>query len=98
LGNGSGNGSGAGSGTRGGATIELYARRITECIVQQRLIPAGSNQINVLLGLSLLPVPPPGSGTTNNNAVDNLEADRERFHAVVEFCVSLIKDALEKFL
>ena len=67
--------------------IELYARRITECIIQQQLVPSGPDKMNVLLGLSL-----------SQKQKLEAEADRQRFHAVVEFAVSLVKDALQTFL
>jgi hypothetical protein len=88
---------GSSSSTAAGAVnsnmIELYARRIAECVIERQLIPSGSAQLNILLGLSLVPIPKQASSQASD-----LEVDRKRFHGVVEFCVSLIKDALHTFL
>mmetsp|Transcript_26124 Transcript_26124/g.62065 ORF Transcript_26124/g.62065 Transcript_26124/m.62065 type:complete len:220 (-) Transcript_26124:118-777(-) len=82
-----GSASSGSSSSKSSSMIELYARRITECIIQRRLVPSGPDKMNVLLGLSL-----------SQKQKLELEADRQRFHAVVEFAVSLVKDALQTFL
>lgn len=66
------------------AMLEVYARRIVDCIIQPRLIP-GTNRIAILLGISL-------QKTTKQ--VVSAEQDRERFRLIVDALVNLIGEAL----
>ena len=61
---------------------EVYARRIAERLLEKQSVPGGSNRIVLLLGISLLPVPPPGVSSV------------ERFKTLVEVLVELIETAL----
>ena len=68
------------------AMLELYARRLTECVIQQRLIP-GTDRMVILLGMSLQKKQP-GAGA------ESLDADRKKFGLVVDTLTNLIKEAL----
>ena len=47
------------------AMLELYARRLTECVIQQRLIP-GTDRMVILLGMSLQKKPQEEGGLEND--------------------------------
>ncbi|KAG7370265.1 proteasome assembly chaperone 3 [Nitzschia inconspicua] len=80
------------------AMLEVYARRLVDCIIQRRLIP-GTNQVSLLLGLSLLKRPnqqnkqqkqeqeQPVKSSSQNN-------DRERFRLLVDALVGLVGEAV----
>jgi hypothetical protein len=65
------------------AMLELYARRLTDCVIQQRLIP-GSDRMVVLLGMSL----------QKRQKDATQETDREEFQVMVETLTNLIREAL----
>lgn len=65
------------------AMLELYARRLTECVIQQRLIP-GTDRMAILLGMSLQ--------KRQNDATH--ESDREKFRLVTDTLTGLIHEAL----
>jgi hypothetical protein len=65
-------------------SVDVYARHITEGIIQQKLIP-GSNRIVVLLGISL-------KETVGDDDDDD---DRERFQLVTKVLTELIREALQ---
>jgi hypothetical protein len=64
-------------------SVEVYARHITEGIIQQKLIP-GSNRIVILLGISL-----------KETVGDDDDDDRERFQLVTKVLTELIREALQ---
>jgi hypothetical protein len=65
---------------------EIYARRISERLLEKKSIPGGTDRIVLLLGISLLPVPPPSS-TSSVSSID-------RFKVLVEVLVELVEEAL----
>ena len=70
---------------------EVYGRRLTESIIEERLVP-GSDRMVVLLGISLTPPSPSNEGTQGDN-----NSDMERFRCVVNLLVNdLIRSALMK--
>lgn len=74
-------GGGAGSKNKGQANEkEIYARRIAERLLEKKSLPGGSERIVLLLGISLLPIPPSES--------------IERFKVLVEVLVELVEEAL----
>ncbi len=60
---------------------EIYARRIAERLLQKKSLPGGSERIVLLLGISLLTIPPSKS--------------IERFKVLVEVMVELVEEALK---
>jgi hypothetical protein len=64
-------------------SLEVYARRIIDCIIQKQCIP-GTSHVAILLGISLLQTKPANSP----------DEDRSRFHLIVETLVGLIEEAL----
>ncbi len=68
-------------GNHNDAMPEVFARRITDCVIRRRLIP-GTNRMVILMGISLL--------TTSSSA----ENGRERFRLIVDTVVGLIEEAL----
>lgn len=76
----------------GGATAsgvreekEIFARRISERLLEKKVIPGGSERIVLLLGISLLPITL--STSKSISAID-------RFKVLVEALVELIEEAL----
>ena len=59
---------------------EIYARRIAERLLEKKSIPGGSDRIVLLLGISLLSLPP-------SKSID-------RFKVLVEVLVELVEEAL----
>jgi len=78
---------------------EIYARRITERLLEKAIIiPKGTDKLVVLLGISLLPIPT----TTTNNDNDNDTTTSsssftsiERFQTLVEVLVELIEETAQ---
>lgn len=60
---------------------EIYARRIAERLLEKKSLPGGSERIVLLLGISLLTIPPSKS--------------IERFKVLVEVLVELVEEALK---
>jgi len=78
---------------------EIYARRITERLIEKAIIiPKGTDKLVVLLGISLLPIPT--TTTTNNDDDNNNDAitsftSIERFKTLVEVLVELIEETAQ---
>lgn len=62
---------------------EIYARRITERLLEKKSFPGGTDRIVLLLGISLLPIKP-SSGFSST----------ERFKVLVEVLVELVEEAI----
>lgn len=60
---------------------EIYARRITERLLEKKSIPGGTDRIVLLLGISLSPI------TSSSTTID-------RFKVLVEALVELVEEAL----
>jgi len=60
---------------------EIYARRIAERLLEKKALPGGSERIVLLLGISLLTIPPSKS--------------IERFKVLVDVLVELVEEALK---
>ena len=60
---------------------EIYARRIAERLLEKKSIPGGTDRMVVLLGISLLSIPP--------------SASIDRFKTLVEVLVELVEEALQ---
>ncbi|KAG7336799.1 proteasome assembly chaperone 3 [Nitzschia inconspicua] len=78
--------------------LEVYARRLVDCIVQRRLIP-GTNQVSLLLGLSLLKRPNQQNKQQKQEQEQPVESpsednDRERFRLLVDALVGLVSEAV----
>ena len=74
---------GGGTGSKNQSQVnekEIYARRIAERLLEKKSLPGGSERIVLLLGISLLPIPPSDS--------------IERFKVLVEVLVELVEEAL----
>jgi len=84
---------------------EIYARRITERLIEKAIIiPKGTDKLVVLLGISLLPIPTATTTTsttrTNNDDDNNNDAitsftSIERFKTLVEVLVELIEETAQ---
>lgn len=59
---------------------EIYARRIAERLLEKKSLPGGSERVVLLLGISLLSIPPTSS--------------IDRFKVLVEVLVELVEQAL----
>lgn len=62
---------------------EIYARRITERLLEKKSIPGGTDRIVLLLGISLLPI-------KQSSGFSSIE----RFKVLVEVLVEIVEEAL----
>ena len=84
---------------------EIYARRISERLLEKKSIPGGTDRIVLLLGISLLPLPrarATARAATNDNDNNNdatttattTGSSIDRFRVLVEVLVGLVEEAL----
>jgi Proteasome assembly chaperone 3 len=67
--------------------LEVYARRVVDCIIQRQCcIPGGTNHIALLLGISL------------QQRKSSFEVDQERFNMIVKALVDLIRLSIKVIL